>query len=291
MASLGHIKTRIRSVKNTQKITSAMKMVAAAKLRRSQDAILAARPYAVELGAMLHRVATRASGDDGSAPHPLLAEREQRRVLLVVMTSDRGLCGAFNSNILRRAERFVEDSQGRFDELSLASIGRRGRDYFKKRKTATLRDFPGVFDDLTYRRATEIANGVAEEFVSSDLDAVYLLYNEFKSAMSQEVVVEQLLPIVRQELPVGEDIDYLYEPNQDEVLRHLAPRYAAIEVWRALLESSASEHGARMTAMDSATRNASELVDKLTLQYNRARQAAITGELMDIVGGAEALNG
>ncbi len=289
MPSLRHIRTRIRSVKNTQKITSAMKMVAASKLRRAQEAIVAARPYARELGGLLHRLATRASEGGRAAPHPLLAIHEPRRVLLVVMTSDRGLCGAFNTNILRRAERFLQEHRGTYDELKVATIGRRARDYFRKRRLATQRDFPGVFDNLSYRRASEIAEGLAEEFVAQDLDAVYLLYNEFKSAMSQKVVVEDLLPIRHEDLPAGEDIDYIYEPDRDAVLERLVPRYVATIIWRALLESSASEHGARMTAMGSATRNAAELVDKLTLQYNRARQATITGELMDIVGGAEAL--
>lgn len=291
MPSLRHIRTRIRSVKNTQKITSAMKMVAASKLRRAQESIVAARPFARELGELLHRVATRATSDGEGAPHPLLAVHEPRRVLLVVMSSDRGLCGAFNTNILRRAEHFLRENRDHYEEIKVATIGRRARDYFKKRHLATQRDFPGVFDNLSYRRASEIAEGLAQEFVSEDLDAVYLLYNEFKSAMSQRVVVEDLLPIRHEELPAGQDIDYIYEPDRDAVLDRLAPRYVATIIWRALLESSASEHGARMTAMDSATRNAAELVDKLTLQYNRARQATITGELMDIVGGAEALKG
>lgn len=291
MASLRDIRKRIRSVKNTQKITGAMKLVAAAKLRRAQDNILTARPYALELGSLLHRVATRAEVVGEPAAHPLLELRPLRRVLLVVMSSDRGLCGAFNTNIMKRAERFLDEQGSRFDSLEIATIGRRGADYFKKRKVATVRDFPGVFEDLTFRRATEIAGGMANEFVARELDAVFLVYNEFKSAMTQRVVVEDLLPIVHEELPAGQDIDYIYEPTRKEVLDQLVPRYVATVVWRALLESFASEQGARMTAMENATRNASELVDNLTLQYNRARQAAITTELMDIVGGAEALSG
>jgi F-type H+-transporting ATPase subunit gamma len=291
MPSLRDIKNRIRSVKNTQKITRAMKLVAAAKLRRAQESILAARPYALEIGSMLHRVATRAQGEDGKVPHPLLDVREPKKVLLVIMTSDRGLCGGFNSNILRRAERFRNEHQERFESLEIATIGKRGRDFFRKRKVATVRDFPGVFDNLSYRRATEIALGLADEFINKELDAVFLLYNEFKSAMTQRVTVENMLPIVKEELPVGEDIDYIYEPNQERVLDQLAPRYMAVEVWRALLESNASEHGARMTAMENATNNAKDLIASLTLQFNRARQAAITKDLMDIVGGAEALRG
>jgi len=289
MASLRDIRKRIRSVKNIQKSTGAMKLVAAAKFRRAQDAILTARPYALQLGSLLKRVATRAQGEHGTLPHPLLDRREPKRVLLVVMTSDRGLCGSFNTNIMKRAERFVREEQEHFESLQLATIGRRGSDYFRKRKVATVREFPGVFEALTFRRASEIAFGLADEFVHHDLDAVYLLYNEFKNVASQKVVTENLLPIVHEELPAGEDIDYIYEPNQADVLDKLVPRYVATHVWRALLESFASEQGARMTAMEAATKNARELVDSLTLQYNRARQTAITRELMDIVGGAEAL--
>ena len=291
MASLRDIRNRIRSVKNTQKITGAMKLVAASKLRRAQEAITSARPYALELGGLLRRVSGRLSHDEGQAPHPLLELREPKKVLLVILTSDRGLCGAFNASILRKAEQFVAENKSRFESLEVATIGRRGHDYFKKRKIATVRNFSGVFEDLTFRRASEIAEGLAKEYIDSDLDAVFLLYNEFKSAMSQTVSVEPLLPIVEQELPDGESIaEHIYEPGREEVLMKLVPRYIAILVWRALLESSASEHGARMTAMESAAKNAKELVDKLTLQYNRARQAAITRELMEIIGGAEALN-
>ncbi len=291
MPSLRDIRKRIRSVKNTEKITRAMKLVAAAKLRRAQESILAARPYALEIGAMLHRVAARAKTPDGAVAHPLLAVHEPRRVLLVVLTSDRGLCGGFNTSILRRAERFVRENRDRYEALEIATIGRKGRDYFRRRKVATTRNFPGVFDNLSYRRATEIAQGLADEFVKADLDAVFLLYNEFKSAMSQRLTVEQLLPIVHEELPHGAEVDYIYEPDQAAVLDLLAPRYMAVEIWRALLESHASEHGARMTAMENATKNAKELVASLTLQFNRARQSQITKELMDIVGGAEALRG
>ena len=289
MASLREIRKRIRSVKSTQKITGAMKLVAASKLRRAQDSITAARPYAIELGSLLKRLATRA--DSEPAAHPLLELRALKRVLLVVITSDRGLAGAFNANILRRAERFLHEQGPRFDHLEIATIGRKGRDYFRKRKVATLRDFPGVFHDLRYEQASEIAEGICKEYVAHDLDAVFLLYNEFKSAMTQRVIVEDLLPIVHEELPVGDDIDYLYEPNQGEVLERLVPRYVATIVWRALLESWASEQGARMTAMDSATKNAKELVARYTLLYNRTRQASITRELMEIVSGAEALKG
>jgi F-type H+-transporting ATPase subunit gamma len=289
MASLRDIRKRIRSVKSTQKITGAMKLVAASKLRRAQDSMLAARPYATELGSLLHRLATRA--DSEPAAHPLLELRPLKRVLLVVITSDRGLAGAFNANILRRAERFLREQGPRFDHLEIATVGRKARDYFRKRKVTTVRDFPNVFADLRYEGATEIAEGLCKEYVAHDLDGVFLLYNEFKSAMTQRVIVQDVLPIVHEELPVGDDIDYLYEPDQAAVLERLVPRYVATIVWRALLESWASEQGARMTAMDSATKNAKELVARYTLLYNRTRQASITRELMEIVSGAEALKG
>lgn len=290
MASLRDIRKRIKSVKSSQKITGAMKMVAASKLRRAQEAVVSARPYAMEMAGLLGRIAKRSQGDEAAA-HPLLEVRAPNRVLLLVVTSDRGLCGAFNASLLRRAERFISENKERFETLEIATIGRKGRDYFKKRKYPTLRDFPGVFDKLDYRKATEIAETVVKEYIASDLDAVFVLYNEFKSAISQKVTVQDMLPIVAEELPLGADVDYIYEESQQAVLEALVPRYVATLVWRALLESVASEHGARMSAMDSATKNAKELCSTLTLQYNRTRQAAITRELMEIVGGAEALAG
>jgi F-type H+-transporting ATPase subunit gamma len=292
VASLRDIRKRIKSVKNTQKITGAMKLIAASRLRKAQEAILHARPFALELGSMLRRVATRADTGGGEFAHPLLTVHPTpRRVMLVVITSDRGLAGAFNANILRRAERFIRENKGKYETFEIATIGRKARDHFKKRSLATVRDYSGVFENLTFRRATEIAEGIAEEFVKSDLDAVFLLYNEFKSAIAQQVVVEPLLPIVHEELPAGDSVDYIYEPSQHEVLERLVPRYVATLIWRSLLESSAAEHGARMTAMDNAARNAKDIVDALTLQYNRARQATITKELMEVIGGAEALAG
>lgn len=292
MASLRDIRKRIRSVRNSQKITKAMKLVAASKLRRAQDAMLAARPYAVEVASLLGRLSARSAAEGSSdAVHPMLEVRTPRKVLLVVLTSDRGLCGAFNASVLRRAERFIREHGERFESLEIATIGKKGRDYFRKRNVATVRDFPGVFENLNYRRATEIAQGITDEYLARDLDAVYVVYTEFKSAISQKVQVHDLLPVVSEELPMGDAIDYVYEPDQTQVLDTLAPRYVATLIWRALLESAASEYGARMTAMDSASNNARDLIERLSLKYNRARQAAITIELMDIVGGAEALNG
>lgn len=293
VASLRDIKKRIKSVKNTQKITSAMKLVAASKLRKAQDAITSQRPYAIELGATLRRVASRTEhGDVDNAAHPLLAVHEPKNVLVVVVTSDRGLCGAFNANIIRRAERFLKEEAGKYERLEVATIGRKGAEHFKKSDTPdSVQDFPGVFDGLDFFSARKIADEISKRYVSEDLDAVFVLYNEFKSAISQKVTVDRLLPVVEDELPEGPEVDYEYEPSQREVLDQLVPRYVTTILWRALLESSAAEHGARMTAMDNASRNAKELTESLTLQYNRARQAAITMELMDIVGGAEALSG
>lgn len=293
MASVSDIRKKIRSVQNTEKITAAMKLVAASKLRRAEESIRAARPYATEIGALLRRVAARVSTEEGAAAHPLLATYENpRRVLVMVLTSDRGLCGGFNNTTLRMAERFIEDNRHKWEHVEIATLGRRGADYFKKAKIAPVRNFPGVFDDLSFRRAQEIAEALGKEYVDSDLDAVYLLFNEFKSAVSQVLQVQRVLPVVEEELPEGEYAsEYIFEENQASVLERLVPRYVATGVWRALLDSWASEQGARMSAMDSASKNARELVDRLTLEFNRARQAAITRELMEIIGGAEALNG
>jgi len=292
MASLRDIRDRIDSVKNTQKITSAMKMVSAAKLRKSQEAMEQARPYSVELGGLLARLSARMQEEKNKVPHPLMkVRREVKRVMLVVMTSDRGLCGSYNTSNLRRAERFLRENANRFEEIEIATVGRKGFEYFGKRHVSTVTDHPGVFEDLTFRRALEIADGLSKAYMDDHLDGVYLLYNKFQSVMNQEIILQDLLPIVQSELPEGEEHDYLYEPDRFEVLETLVPRHVAVCVWQALLESQASEYGARMTAMDSATKNAGELVDSLTLEFNRARQAAITMELMDIVGGAEALNG
>lgn len=297
MASLADIRKSIRSVKSTHKITGAMKLVAASKLRRAQDAILAARPYAIEVAQTIRRVAASVPTEEGEAPHPLLEKRRQpKRVLLVVLSSDRGLCGSFNVNALRLAERFIEEHKDDWDVLEIASMGRRARDHFAKKKQNTVRNFEDVYKDLTFRKATDIADGLAEEYEKTDLDAVYLVYSEFKNAISQELKVVQVLPVeplddAAEGAEAAVVADYLYEESLEGVLDRLVPRYLAVQIWRALLESSASEHGARMTAMASATKNAKEIVDRLTLQYNRARQAAITSELMEIISGAEALNG
>jgi F-type H+-transporting ATPase subunit gamma len=289
MPSLRDIRNRIGSVKSTRQITKAMKMVAAAKLRRAQDAILKTRPYAQLLDQTLSRLAARAAADEVVA-HPLLAPREARLAEVAVVTSDRGLAGGFNSNIARRTQRFMTENAERYERILLSTIGRKGRDFFRARKIEVRKDYTGVHSDLRYEKAEQIAEEYATRFLAGEVDAVFLAYNEFKSAISQKPVVVQLLPI---ETPPGAEsaagIDFKYEPSREALLKDLVPRHLAMQVWRALLESAASEHGARMSAMESATKNAEEMISMLTLQYNRARQAAVTKELMEIVSGAEAL--
>ncbi len=299
MPSLRDIRNRISSVKSTRQITKAMKMVAAAKLRRAQDAILKTRPYARLLDEALSRIAARAAADEVVA-HPLLAPRVQRRAEVVVITSDRGLAGGFNSNISRRTQRFLTESGDRFERVELATIGRKGREYFKARKIDVRKDFTGVHANLRYEKAEAIAAEYTARYLAGEVDAVFLAFNEFKSAISQTPVLFQLLPVetpaeAKEAAPTSPSlggtsgIDFKYEPSREALLRDLLPRHLATQVWRALLESAASEHGARMSAMESATKNAEEMIGLLTLQYNRARQAYVTKELMEIVGGAEAL--
>jgi F-type H+-transporting ATPase subunit gamma len=289
MPALKDIRRRIGSVKSTQKITKAMKLVAAAKLRKAQNNILAARPYAVKLQELIADLALRADAED----HPLLEVREPKRVMLVILTSDRGLCGAFNTNILRAAERYREENADKHDEILLTVVGKKGRDYLKFRNIEIDRYFKGLDVGDALERADELTNIVIEDFLAKGLDMVYVLYNEFKSAMTQKITVEQLLPIIPAELPASGDaaVDFLYEPGKIEILETIMPMYVEVEMYRAMLESTASEFGARMTAMENATNNANDMIASLTLVYNKARQAAITKELLDIVGGAEALKG
>jgi F-type H+-transporting ATPase subunit gamma len=288
--SLRDIRKRIASVKNTRQITEAFKMVSAAKLRRAQEAIVRARPYAQHMEQVLGSLATRAD----LTSHPLLAVRPPRKVELVLLTSDRGLCGGFNANVIRRAQKFLVEARGAdgkpHEKIELSTLGRKGQAFANRRKLAVRKDYPGIFEQLSYSRAEGIATELATHYIEADLDAVFLLYNEFRSAVSQRVSLVQLLPIVP--TPVVESntapVDYLYEPSRHEVLDALLPQHLAMQLWRAMLESLASEHGARMTAMDAATNNARDMIDRLTLQFNRARQAYITKELMEIVSGAEA---
>jgi F-type H+-transporting ATPase subunit gamma len=286
--SLRDIRRRIGSVKSTQQITRAMKMVAAAKLRRAQEAITKARPYAALLEQALGRIAARAAADESPA-HPLLVSRPARVAELVVITSDRGLAGGFNSNIGRRVQRFLVENGDRYERILLATIGRKGRDYLRARHIAVRKDFTGVHARLSFDKAQEIAQEYSDRYLAGEVDAVHLVYNEFKSAISQKVTLKQLLPVETSGQAGESGVDFLYEPSRRELLEDLVPRHLNLQIWRALLDSAASEHGARMTAMESATKNAGEIIGALTLQYNRARQAYITKELMEIVSGAEAL--
>ena len=288
MANLKDIKKRIGSVKNTQQITKAMKMVAAAKLRRAQDAAVAARPYAEKLQSVLSNLAQREEADG----HALLSQRGTGRALIVLMTADRGLCGGFNSNVSKEAEKFIRNNELGFDDIDLMIIGRKGRELLKNRVGDNItKVHENIASDMTYKTAQLIGEEVVDAYSDETYDAVYVIYNAFKSAIEQIVTVEQVLPIQPKEVEESqeESIDYIYEPNRGEVLSQLLPKMVEVQIFRALLESNASEQGARMSSMDSASRNAADMINKLTLQYNRARQAAITKELMEIISGAESI--
>ena len=312
MPSLLDIRRRIRAVKSTQQITKAMKMVAASKLRRAQERIQHARPFATQMLRVLNSLAARVE----PTAHPLLDERAAKRAggraLLFVITADRGLCGSFNTNVIKSAGTFIKDSHDR--EVALGLVGRRGRDFFARRGFEVRYEQINLFAALKFEDAQAIARSAMETFVAGDVDSVYLVYNEFKSVLNQRVVVERLLPIPRGELtpdapapaerapaaaaggapaaqtpPQEPAIDYLYEPAAEELLTTLLPSHVEVQVFRALLESAAAEHAARMTAMDAATRNSAEMIDQLTLYMNKVRQAAITREIIEVVSGAQAL--
>ena len=284
MPNILDIRRRIRSVRNTQQITKAMKMVSAAKLRRAQEAVLNARPYAGQILKVVRSLMARSE----TRPHPLLAEREEQEIQLVVITADKGLCGAFNANIVKAAEGFIRE---RGDQpIDLFCVGRKGRDYFGKRTTPIGHQQVNLFHRVEFGHAREITGRLVSQFLSGERDAVYLLYNEFKSVIQQRIVVERLLPIPPMLLPSEQTlVDYIYEQPAVEILNTLMPRHVEVQVFRALLESSAAEHGARMTAMDAATNNAVEMIESLTLTMNRARQAGITNEIIEVVSGAAAL--
>lgn len=297
MPSLKSIRKRIVSVKNTRKITRAMKLVAAAKLRRAQDAIIAARPYANALSRVVSELAEVA----GTEAHPLFEQRPAHKVAIVVMTSDRGLAGAFNSSIIRRVEQFVENELSGAQEVSLRLIGKKGNQHFARRNARIASYDAAPTGPTALATARDSANRVIDDFLHGRVDQVWLVYNEFRSAISQGVVVKQILPVVP-EAVVDADADgkkdfthvgpdYIYEPGKIELLGRLVPLFVQIGLYRAALESIASEFGARMTAMENATNNAGEMISKLTLQYNRARQASITKELLEVISGAEALKG
>jgi F-type H+-transporting ATPase subunit gamma len=288
LPNLRDIRNRIGSVKNTRQITKAMKMVSAAKLRRAQEAITRARPYAQLLEQALSRIAARAAAEERVA-HPLLVSRTAKTAELVLITSDRGLAGGFNSNVSRRAQRFLVENADRYDKVVVSTMGRKGREFLKARKIAMRKDYAGIHQSLSYKRAQEVAEELSARFLAGEVDAVFLAFNEFKSAITQRIVVQQLLPIETGGAAEAGGFDFIYEPSREALLDELVPKHLAVQVWRALLDSAASEHGARMTAMESATKNAEDMIAALTLQYNRARQAYVTKELMEIVSGAEAL--
>jgi len=290
MPSLIDLRRRIRAVKSTQQITKAMKMIAASRLRRAQERVVGARPFAQRMLRVLNGLVTRVDQD----AHPLLRipEPGQGRPLLIVISADRGLCGSFNSNVIKAASQFIltEGDAGR--NIALGLIGRKGRDFFRRRGFDVKYEQVNIFAKLKFSDAVEVAAAAMEAFTSGEASSVYLVYNEFKSVMSQRVVVERLLPIPRLEIKddagAGPAVDYLYEPSPQEIFRDLIPRHVQVQVYRALIESVAAEHAARMTAMDAATRNSAEMIENLTLYMNKVRQAAITREIIEVVSGASA---
>jgi F-type H+-transporting ATPase subunit gamma len=295
MASLRDIRKRIKSVKNTQKITKAMKMVSAAKLRRATERVMAARPFADKIADTAAALARRAELL-GEAPHPLLVRRPESemggKLEILAITSDRGLCGAFNSNVVRRTLRARFDARDVHKQTRVSTVGRKAAEAMKRENVATRKVYENIWDGLNYQKAQQIAFELSELYVNGDVDVVSIVYNEFVNAGTQRVVVDQILPVVPTKAAEGDDIvDFEYEPSRGVLLDALLPRQLATRIYRALLESAAAEHAARMQAMENASKNAKEMVGSLTLYYNRARQAAITKELMEIIGGAEALKG
>jgi F-type H+-transporting ATPase subunit gamma len=299
MPSLIDLRRRIRAVKSTQQITKAMKMIAASRLKRAQDRVVGARPFAQRMLRLLNGLVTRV---DPSA-HPLLRipTPGEGRPLLIVVTADRGLCGSFNSNIIKAAGQYIVSEGGAGRQIALGLVGRKGRDFFRRREFETVYDEAGIFQKLSFAHAVTLADIAIEEFTSGRASSVDIVYNEFKSVMTQQVVVERLLPIPRAELESSQSIspksrgdggaptvDYLYEPAPEEIFKDLLPRHVQVQVYRALLESNAAFFAAQMTAMDAATRNSSEMIDSLTLYMNKVRQAAITREIIEVVSGASA---
>jgi F-type H+-transporting ATPase subunit gamma len=282
MPALIDIRRRIRSVKNTQQITKALKMVSAAKLRRAQESMFAARPYARTMAQVLKDVAARTEGEEN---HPLFREASKDgKVLIIVVTADKGLCGAFNSSLLRVAQKFLNENSHR--TVTADAVGRKGRDYLRRR-ISIRKEYVGVFQALAFPKAQAIAQSAMKAFLDREVDEVVLLYNEFKSVIQQRIVTERLLPLQAVEEQESTQ-DYLYEPDPRAIFDKLLPKVVETTVWQALLESNAAEHGARMAAMDSATRNASQTIDSLTLYMNKVRQAAITKEIIEVVSGSAA---
>ncbi len=287
MANLKVIKKRISSVKSTQQITRAMKMVAAARFRKANAAVVAARPYSNKLHEVLSSLALR----EERKVHPLLARRGKKKALLLVMSSDRGLCGGFNINVAKASEGFINDPTSGFEDYDLIVIGRKGKEHFARRPVYNVTNtHEGVTSQASYGVASLLGQEVVAGYSDGSYDGVFVIYNAFRSAICQELTVDQLLPIVPREVSEETVVtDYIYEPDRSEVLNSILPKYVEVQIYRAFVESLASEHGARMSAMENATQNATDMINSLTLQYNRARQAVITRELTEIISGAESI--
>ena len=285
MPALIDLRRRIRSVKSTQQITKAMKMVSAARLRRSQERMLASRPFSSKMLEVLTSLATRANPEN----HPLLKVKGDQNVELMVVTADRGLCGSFNANLIKAALHFLEERHNY--NLSLHLIGKKGYEFFKKRRYAITHSYLNIFRTLKFQDAHEIADKSIQAYLDGNLDAIYIIYNEFKSMLQQRIVVQRLLPLEKvPEASAEQTLDYIYEPDPATIFDRLLPMHLQIQIYHALLESVAAEHAARMSAMDAATKNAKEMIEALTLKMNKIRQAAITKEIIEVVGGAEALS-
>ena len=288
MPNLKEIKSRITSVKSTIQITSAMKMVSAAKLKKAQDAIIQLRPYSNKLTEIMSSVS---SASEDSSQNKYLEVRDVNKILLVPITSNRGLCGGFNANIIKKTIEIEKELNSR-SELTILSIGKKSSEFFKKNKYNVHSTHDDVFQDVNYENVSKIAELILNDFANENFDKVILVYNQFKNAATQIVMQEDFLPLNKTQSENSQEaVDYIYEPGKDEILNELIPKSLKTQLFKAILDSNASEHGARMTAMHKATDNATELKNELTLSYNKARQAAITGEILEIVGGAEALNG
>ncbi len=287
MANLKAIRKRIQGVAGTQQLTRAMKLVAAAKLRRAQESALAQRPYAEALGKIIGHLGNRL--EEGA--HPLLAKRPMKKALLLLYSSDRGLCGAFNLNICRAGEQFIQGQADDGVEVAVAAIGKKGFEFMQGREYPVVHNYQDLFADITFDSISRIGNELAAEYVKGDYDGLFVLYNQFKSPAVQRVTLQQVLPVSLEDTDADDNlVEHLFEPSKEELLDAVFPMYVNLQLFQALLESVASEMGARMTAMDNATNNAADLIKRLTLIYNKARQETITRELMDIVGGAEALS-
>lgn len=294
MATLREIRRRIVGIKSTQQITKAMKMVAAARLRRAQEAILNFRPYANTINLLLENLTSVITDYD----HPLIKGREIKKITLVIVTSDRGLCGSFNSNLLRYTEDYIKTELKNYydtNNLDLVCIGKKGNDFFTRRKYPVKKSYINIFANLKYEKSVEIISELTQAYIAGKTDKIIFIYNEFRSVISQVIKTIQILPILVEEKVKFKQtglqpiIDFIYEPEKEKILNTLLPKYLEVQTWRILLESNAAEQGARMTAMDNATENAKELLKVLSLSYNKARQAAITKELLEIVAGADAM--